>query len=153
MTLQGCSFLSPQLVLGDPCHLSCSLQFRFKQAELFTELTEQTDTDKIRRLCIVDTFRIVRSATTKISALTSTPQKALHLGLIHCITLGVYIHRVCDRPLTYLHSQFTIHFVYFTTLCLFVLSIALCLLFGLCTRDHIGYFLPRSKIVNSAKSP
>ena len=57
----------------------------------------------------------------------------------------LYKHRVCDKPLTYLHSQFPIHFVYFTTLCVFAFSIALCLLFVLCTCDHHGYFLPRAK--------
>ena len=62
----GVSFSFASVVVGGPCHSSCLLQFRFKQAGLFTELTELTDTDRIRRLCRVDTFRIVRSATTKI---------------------------------------------------------------------------------------
>ena len=104
MTLQECLFLSPQLVLVDPCHLSCLLQFRFKQAELVTELTKRTDIDRIRRLCIVDTFRIVRSATTKILALTSTPSKALHLGLIHITNTEAVQNRLCRWPLTYIHS-------------------------------------------------
>ena len=66
MMLRECLFLSPPLVLMGPCITSCLLQFRFEQAELCTELTEQTDTDGLRRLCTVDTFKIVHSATTKI---------------------------------------------------------------------------------------
>ena len=93
------------------------------------------------------------AARPKILALTSSPQKARHLGFIHCINTEAVAHRVCHGQLTYIHSQFTIHFVYFTTLCLFVFSIALCLLFAMCTCDHHGYFLPRAKVVNSAKSP